>query len=180
MFVVIFRAQSFHMPGDYTVPIVMVGAGSGIAPLRGFWQQRQHDRDSFPIESLQVSDVNFSTAQKTNRLKRPNSWIKKYCRCGCFGNNSVSGIQEENLCYENHNDRFPWGEMYLFFGCRSPDCDDIYEKELVQATKQDALTEVFKAFSRAPGEPKVSLVYFLLRYSKKICIIFNKQIPFSH
>ena len=32
--------QQFKMPMDPNVPIVMISAGSGIAPFRAFWQQR--------------------------------------------------------------------------------------------------------------------------------------------
>ncbi|XP_022249354.1 nitric oxide synthase, inducible-like [Limulus polyphemus] len=35
------NAQNFHMPADRSLPIIMVGAGSGIAPFRSFWQQRE-------------------------------------------------------------------------------------------------------------------------------------------
>jgi nitric oxide synthase oxygenase domain/subunit/sulfite reductase alpha subunit-like flavoprotein len=30
--------RSFHLPSDPTMPVVMIGAGSGIAPFRSFWQ----------------------------------------------------------------------------------------------------------------------------------------------
>ncbi|XP_034166259.2 nitric oxide synthase, inducible-like [Pangasianodon hypophthalmus] len=33
----------FHLPPDPTTPAILIGAGSGIAPFRSFWQQRFHD-----------------------------------------------------------------------------------------------------------------------------------------
>ncbi|TSK49640.1 Nitric oxide synthase, inducible [Bagarius yarrelli] len=33
----------FHLPPDPTTPTILIGAGSGIAPFRSFWQQRFHD-----------------------------------------------------------------------------------------------------------------------------------------
>jgi hypothetical protein len=31
---------SFHMPESVSMPIIMIGVGSGIAPFRAFWQHR--------------------------------------------------------------------------------------------------------------------------------------------
>ncbi|CAK1556071.1 unnamed protein product [Leptosia nina] len=36
------RAPNFHMPLDHSVPLILVGPGSGIAPFRGFWNHRRH------------------------------------------------------------------------------------------------------------------------------------------
>ncbi|KAL4714040.1 hypothetical protein ACJJTC_008394 [Scirpophaga incertulas] len=35
------RAPNFHLPKDLSAPLILVGPGSGIAPLRGFWHHRR-------------------------------------------------------------------------------------------------------------------------------------------
>ena len=47
------------------------------------------------------------------------------------------------------------GEIHLFFGCRNPSEDFIYETELRQMKSQGVLTGGYIAFSRQPGKPKV-------------------------
>ena len=47
----------------------------------------------------------------------------------------------------------PIGESILFFGCRDPIQDFIYEDEL-RAFEAEDVTRVSTAFSREPGQPK--------------------------
>lgn len=41
-------APAFHMPSDKNIPIILISAGTGIAPFRTFWQQRYMDMYGFP------------------------------------------------------------------------------------------------------------------------------------
>uniref|UniRef100_A0A672RME0 Nitric oxide synthase n=1 Tax=Sinocyclocheilus grahami TaxID=75366 RepID=A0A672RME0_SINGR len=48
------RSGGFHLPEDPSTPVILIGAGSGIAPFRSFWQQRIHDMKK---TGLQVSPM---------------------------------------------------------------------------------------------------------------------------
>lgn len=98
----------FRLPKDPSTPIIMIGPGTGVAPFRGFIQERR-------------------------ALKKAKSKL---------------------------------GEAMLFFGCRHPDHDFLYEKELKKAAK-DCLIELYPAFSRLTSE-RVYVQDLLRQQSPKV------------
>jgi cytochrome P450/NADPH-cytochrome P450 reductase len=85
----------FRPPEDASIPIIMVGPGTGVAPFRGFLQER-----------------------------------------------AARQAKGEHL-----------GPALLFFGCRHPDHDYLYQEELEQFAAQGAVT-LYPVFSRIEGQPK--------------------------
>ncbi|MFJ7213673.1 bifunctional cytochrome P450/NADPH--P450 reductase [Amycolatopsis sp. NPDC098790] len=83
--------DTFRPPADNATPVVMIAAGSGIAPFRGFVQAR------------------VARAEAGEEL----------------------------------------GPTVLFFGCRHPDWDDLYAKELAEHVAASRL-EIHRAYSRQP------------------------------
>nr|QCX35688.1 Nitric Oxide Synthase 2b [Nautilus pompilius] len=60
------EAPSFHLPKDDAAPVIMVGPGTGIAPFRSFWQQREVIRKStVDSNKLPYYTLYFGCRQKT-------------------------------------------------------------------------------------------------------------------
>nr|KAI8753849.1 nitric oxide synthase [Biomphalaria glabrata] len=105
-------APSFHLPEKSSLPIIMVGPGTGIAPFRSFWQQRMIDMEMMNVPSLE--------------------------------------------------DKKHFGDMVLYFGCRTARQDNIYGKELEDMEKAGVLTNFYVALSREFDVPKVYVQDILL------------------
>jgi cytochrome P450/NADPH-cytochrome P450 reductase len=86
---------AFQPPADPTIPLIMIGPGTGVAPYRGFLQER---------------------AARQARGE-------------------------------------PLGPALLFFGCRHPQQDYIYQDEL-EAFAAQGLVQLYTAFSRQEGQAK--------------------------
>lgn len=108
------------MPEDKTLPIILVGAGTGIAPFRSFWQERMVE-------------------QEMN--KEPT------------GENGTG-----------------WGEIVIYFGCRHSDQDELYRSEIDQMISKNVIKSYYPAFSRKPGQKKVTsfcleiLIFYVILY----------------
>lgn len=166
---VLYRAHTFHMPEDSTLPVIMVGPGTGIAPFRSFWQQRQFDIsnkcppkpkacDVTPDSSPQIRRRNFavsgadspdSSPRMQQRVFAGNASLQRHI----FSNKDEDAILANGNTLNAHLGK--WGEMLLFFGCRNSTQDYIYKDEMAQAKDEGALTEIWTAHSREPQQPKV-------------------------
>jgi cytochrome P450 / NADPH-cytochrome P450 reductase len=99
----------FHLPEDTRTPLIMIGPGTGIAPFRGFLQERV-------------------MRQKSGK---------------------------------------PLGKALLFFGCRHPERDYIYQQEL-EAFEQAGVTRLYTAFSRQDPQKKVYVQDGILEHKDEV------------
>ncbi len=48
-----------------------------------------------------------------------------------------------------------WGKMWLYFGCRQENVDDLYKSEIEEMMGENVITALYLALSREPNKPKV-------------------------
>ena len=102
------RKSQFRLPRHLSVPVIMIGPGTGLAPFMGF-----------------ITD-----------------------RAGDMAKSEYSGRV--------------FGDMHLYFGCRHPEEDYIYQQELEDFKEEGVITSLRVAFSRAQAE-KVYVQHLVLK-----------------
>ncbi|KOB72118.1 Nitric oxide synthase 2, partial [Operophtera brumata] len=63
-------AQNFHLPQDLSVPLILIGPGTGIAPFRGFWHHRRAQLNSRTRHNAGPVWLFFGCRTKTMDLYR--------------------------------------------------------------------------------------------------------------
>uniref|UniRef100_A0A8C7GI10 Nitric oxide synthase n=1 Tax=Oncorhynchus kisutch TaxID=8019 RepID=A0A8C7GI10_ONCKI len=66
--VIVYSSGGFHLPAEPSTPVILVGAGSGIAPFRSFWQQRLHDMKHPGFSGSPMSLVFGCQSSETDHL----------------------------------------------------------------------------------------------------------------
>lgn len=181
------------MPEDSTLPVIMVGPGTGIAPFRSFWQQRQFDIgnkcppkpkacDVTPDSSPQIRRRNFAVSgadspDSSPRMQQHIFPVNSSLQRQIFSDKDEDAAVANGNTLNAHLGK--WGEMLLFFGCRNSTQDYIYKDEMAQAKDEGALTEIWAAHSREPQQPKVRGRQLPLK-PRDMCTYKFLQLGFLH
>eukprot|EP00435_Cladocopium_sp_Y103_P021944 s943_g5.t1 len=122
--------SDFHLPDDKSAPIIMIGPGTGLAPMMGFLQDRPPAAGCKQRLIEVAGDLDETPKFRVSRVIT--------CRC------------EEREALLKKKEKL--GEAILFFGCRARDQDYLYENELQAHLKSGALSTLHVAFSREAGQ----------------------------
>lgn len=88
------RAPSFRLPPDPSLPCILVGPGTGIAPFRGFWQERLHDIDSKGLQPCPMTLVFGCRCSQLDHLYRDE--VQDAQQRGVFGHVLTAFSREPN------------------------------------------------------------------------------------
>ncbi|OWA50884.1 Nitric oxide synthase, brain [Hypsibius exemplaris] len=70
VFCYIRSASTFHLPSKLSMPIYLIGAGTGIAPFRSFWQHFEKMRETKSADKLEVSLIFGCRNSKLDHIYR--------------------------------------------------------------------------------------------------------------
>lgn len=87
-------APAFHMPVDKSIPMILISAGTGIAPFRSFWQQRYAD-----MYKQSPQQQTYQRKQQQSQTKQIFGRIEMYF--GCRNSNYILYKDELDEMYEN-------------------------------------------------------------------------------
>lgn len=138
------RNSNFKLPKNLLRPIIMVGPGTGLAPFRGFIQER-----------LSIAQERIRVLEESSRLpelvQQPFAGPIKVEKRQLEG-----GFHLKRLDAQQHGVGSVLGEAWLFYGCRNEATDFLYRQEWAidyfpsdpVPLKGIGLTDLLTAFSR--------------------------------
>lgn len=94
-------APNFHLPVNKSVPIIMVGPGTGIAPFRSFWQQRSSDMEKSPNIAKNFGKMILFAGYRYPKLELHSNELKSMKDSGALTDvyTAYSRIPNKPKCY---------------------------------------------------------------------------------
>ncbi|XP_047025325.1 methionine synthase reductase-like [Helicoverpa zea] len=114
-------------------------------------------------DSLENGITTLSISNEVKDKQKVSIYLRKNLNMFCLPDNAENpliligpgtgvspfiGFLEERKIMSQHQSDIRLGETWLYFGCRNPELDFIYEEELNQFLSEGILNKLFVAFSR--------------------------------
>lgn len=87
------RTSTFRLPKDPAIPIIMVGPGTGIAPMRAFLQERQHQRESLGESKVGDTYLYFGCRRRSADFIYEDELLQ-YCQNGTLSSLQLAFSRE--------------------------------------------------------------------------------------
>jgi len=171
----------FHLPCNISIPLILIGPGTGVSPFIGFLQHRyaielergmkqgsKHNCSScnsnYPHNNNNdIISITTTTTNKSNKYDN-------YCTTGMWrGNYEIEEKElpsELNIVAEYISNVKP-GKINLFYGCRNNN-DYLYKNELEFFKNNNILSELYIAMSRINNE-KIYVTNYIYEHGNEIC-----------
>ncbi|PYK29898.1 MAG: sulfite reductase subunit alpha [Verrucomicrobia bacterium] len=112
-------AKHFHMPEDQSIPLIMIGPGTGVAPFRAFLQERQAigaKGKNWLFFGAQREKCDYAYREDFHQLKQDGILTRIDC---AFSRDQAHKIYVQHRMLENGADIWKWidGEGAQFFVC---------------------------------------------------------------
>jgi sulfite reductase (NADPH) flavoprotein alpha-component len=112
-------AKHFHMPEDQSLPLIMIGPGTGVAPFRAFLQERQAvgaKGKNWLFFGAQREKCNYAYKEDWERFSRDGLLTKLDC---AWSRDQAHKIYVQHKMLDNAAEIWKWidGEAAQFFVC---------------------------------------------------------------
>src|SRR5437016_8552208 len=112
-------AKHFHLPEDSSIPLIMIGPGTGVAPFRAFLQERQAlgaKGKNWLFYGAQREACDYAYKEDWARFQRDGILTRLDC---AWSRDQAHKIYVQNLMLENAREIWKWidGEGAQFFVC---------------------------------------------------------------
>eukprot|EP00850_Spirogloea_muscicola_P006810 SM000033S12331 [mRNA] locus=s33:236976:240911:+ [translate_table: standard] len=145
---------SFSPPQNLESPLVMIGPGTGVAPFRGFLQERR---------CVLATDGAYLQAASCNAQDE---------------RDGASAVPDDVGGRVAHSaNAGTVGESWLFFGCRRPEEDFLYRDELEGFVADGTLSQLVVAYSRTTDK-KVYVQHRMLELGASLCKLLLNPLTF--